>query len=181
MALNTKTKALALLSIVVLAMIVSGILLTTQAADTVTAANNETAAVTTETSDSTTATAETCPMLPGWDNRGMGFGRHIMGPGRHGFGGFGAIEVSEEFEETVTSIAENDTDVQNLIAEGYNVTSVNPIIKTVIDAEGDIVTKASSAVVMLQKDTTGLAYVTVDVEEAKVTQIVILTRTVIEK
>jgi hypothetical protein len=50
-----------------------------------------------------------------------------------------------------------------------------------VDAEGNVVTKATSAIVMLQKDTTGLATVTVNIEEAKVTQIVILTRTVIEK
>jgi hypothetical protein len=71
--------------------------------------------------------------------------------------------------------------VQKLIADGYNVTSVRPIIKTVIDAEGNVVTKATSAVLTLQKDTTGQATVMVDIEEAKVTQIVILTRTVIEK
>ena len=81
----------------------------------------------------------------------------------------------------MTNIAKSDTDVQNLLADGYNITSVRPIIKTVVDAEGDVVTKATSAVLMLQKDTTGLASVMVNLEEAKVTQIVILTRTVIEK
>ena len=70
---------------------------------------------------------------------------------------------------------------QNLIADGYNVTSVKPIIKTMVDAEGNVVTKATSAVLMLQKDTTGHASVMVDIEEAKVTQIVIITRTVIDK
>jgi hypothetical protein len=59
-----------------------------------------------------------------------------------------------------------------------------PIIKTVIDADGTLVTKATIAVVMLQKDTesaAGVASVLVDLENSKVTQIVILTRTVIDK
>jgi hypothetical protein len=101
--------------------------------------------------------------------------------GRRGFGGVGPIEVSEEFKQTVINIAENDSDVQNLITEGYNATAIRPILKTVIDAEGNVVTKATSAVLILQKDTTGYATVTVDIEGAKVTQIVILTRTVIDK
>jgi hypothetical protein len=41
--------------------------------------------------------------------------------------------------------------------------------------------KATSAIVMLEKGTTGHASVWVNVDEAKVTRIVILTRTVIEK
>ncbi|MEJ2363121.1 MAG: hypothetical protein P8017_00305, partial [Deltaproteobacteria bacterium] len=98
-----------------------------------------------------------------------------------GFRRFAPIEVSEDFKQTVTTIAENDTDVQNLINDGYNVTSINPIISTIIDGEGNVVTKATSAVLILQKDTTGHATVMVNIEQAKVTQIVILTRTVIDK
>ena len=154
-----------------------GFLLTTQAADT-------TNTTTTDTTNTITVTADNnYTAVPGWDNGCMGFRGpgHGMGFGRHGFGGFGPIEVSDEFKEKVTTIAENDTDVQSLIVNGYNVTSINPIVKTVVDAEGNVVTKATSAIVMLQKDTTGFATVTVNIEEAKVTQIVILTRTVIEK
>ena len=154
-----------------------GFLLTTQAADT-------TNTTTTDTTNTITVTADNnYTAVPGWDNGCMGFRGpgHGMGFGRHGFGGFGPIEVSDGFKEKVTTIAENDTDVQSLIVNGYNVTSINPIVKTVVDAEGNVVTKATSAIVMLQKDTTGFATVTVNIEEAKVTQIVILTRTVIEK
>jgi hypothetical protein len=71
--------------------------------------------------------------------------------------------------------------VQNLLNQGYNLTAVKPIIKTVIEANGDVTTKATSAIVMLQKDTSGRAFVFVNLEEGKVTRIVILTRTVIEK
>jgi len=115
---------------------------------------------------------------------GMGFGGgHRSGP-TEAFGGLGAIEVSEEFEQKVTDIAENDSDVQNLLADGYNITAIRPIIKNVVDADGYVTTKATSAIVMLQKDTSdasGFASVSVDVEAAKVTQVVISTRTVIDK
>jgi hypothetical protein len=177
MSINKKIMALTLLTLVAFAAVMGGFLLTTQATDT----SNTTVTDTTNTTTATTDNNYTA--IPGWDNGWMDFGGpgHDMGFGRHGFGGFGPIEVSDEFKEKVTTIAENDTDVQSLIADGYNVTSVNPIIKTMVDAEGNVVTKATSAVVMLQKDTTGQASVLVDLEQAKVTQIVILTRTVIEK
>jgi hypothetical protein len=110
----------------------------------------------------------------------------IFGPrqGPHGGRGFGrgfGFEVSEEFEENVLTIAEGDEDVQALLDDGYNVTGVRPIIKTVVDGEGNVVTKATDAIVMLEKEDTGRAGVWVNLDEAKVTEIVILTRTVIEK
>jgi hypothetical protein len=104
------------------------------------------------------------------------------GFGRHGFGwGGGSVTVSDEYKDKVISIAKNDSDVQNLLADGYNITKVIPIISTTVEADGTVTMKATTAVVMLEKDTTGKAFVTVNVEEGKVTQIVILTRTVIEK
>jgi hypothetical protein len=179
MAMNGKSKALALFSVIAIAAIVSGILLVPQM---VNAAETGDTALTTQTSDTTTATQETNEtILPDWNNDCIGFGRHGMRFGMRDFGGFAPVEVSEEFQQTVTNIAANDTDVQNLINDGYNVTSVRPILKTVIDGEGTVVTKATSAVLTLQKDTTGHATVMVNIEEAKVTQIIILTRTVIDK
>ena len=112
---------------------------------------------------------ETCGLPRGWGH--FGFGR----------GYYGFVEVSEEFEESVINIAKGDPDVQELLADGYNITGVMPIIKARVEANGDVVIKATSAIVMLRKDTTGSASVWVDVEEARVTRIVILTRTVIEK
>jgi len=58
---------------------------------------------------------------------------------------------------------------------------VRPIIKAIVEADGDVVMKVTTAIVMLRKDTTGSASVWVNVEEGKVTRIEILTRTVIEK
>lgn len=148
----TKRKSLILLSIIALAAMLGSLYLTVYAAD-----NGE------ETNIG--------PI-------GMCGGRH---GGMRGGGPFGSIEVSEEYKAKVISIAESDSDVQGLIADGYNVTGVRPIIKYVVDANGDVSMKATSAVVMLEKGTTGRASVLVNLTEAKVTQIVILTRTVIDK
>ena len=98
-----------------------------------------------------------------------------------GPGCFGFVEVSEEFKENVTNVAQNDSDVQNLLNDGYNITGVRPIIKTIVEADGTLETKATSAIVALEKGTTGHATVWVDLQEAKVTEIVIVTRTVIDK
>lgn len=109
-----------------------------------------------------------------------GFGGHRgCGPGF--MGGLGNIEVSSEYTATVNAILNNDTDVQNLITAGYNVTSIRPIIKTVIEADGTLTTKATTAIVTLQNGTSGYAVANVDISQAKVTQIVIFTRTVIDK
>lgn len=171
MTVNRKITALALLSVVAFAAVIGGFLLSTQAADTTATADANTANTATIIVDSN------CSDVLGWNFGGMGFGRHGFG----GFGGFGPVEVSSEFEQNVTNIAKSDTDVQNLLAEGYNITSVRPVIKSVVDADGYVTTKATSAIVMLQKDTSGRASVFVNLEEGKVTRIVILTRTVIEK
>jgi hypothetical protein len=168
--------------VVAIAAIVSGVILIPQMAKATTDTGD------TSLVDQVTDTAETVAtqaanetVLPSWNYNCAGFGMRGMGFGRHGFGGYGPIEVSDEFKQTVTSIAENDTDVQNLLNDGYNATAIRPVIITVIDAEGNVVTKASTAILILQKDTTGYASVTVNIDEAKVTQIVILTRTVIDK
>lgn len=105
-----------------------------------------------------------------------GFGRH-----RCGCGFEESITVSQEFKDNVINIAKNDTDVQNLLANGYNITDIRPIIKTTVEADGTVTMKATTAIVMLSQNSTGRATVTVDVDQAKVTRIIILTRTVIEK
>jgi hypothetical protein len=113
---------------------------------------------------------------------GHGFGRRGFGWQEFGWGG--NITVSQAYKDNVISIAKNDSDVQNLLAEGYNITGIRPIISTVIEADGTVTMKATTAIVVLEKDTTnasGRAFVTVNVEEGKVTRIEILTRTVIEK
>jgi hypothetical protein len=171
-----KKKALILLSTVVVAAVIGGIVL-----------------------NACSTTAKACTMInnngdaQGWYGwKGWGFvgptisNITVVKPAicrgwmyRHGYRGF--VEVSEEFKENVINIAKNDTDVQKLLNEGYNITYVRPIVKAIVEKDGTIITKATSAILMLQKNTTGRAAVTVDVENAKVTKIVILTKTVIQK
>ena len=112
------------------------------------------------------------------DFGGFGFGRPRHG---RGCGPFPAITVSEEYRNNVINMAQNDTDVQALIAEGYSVTDVRPIINTTIEADGTVMMKATTAIVTLVKDTTGKAMVWVDVESATVTRIEIQSITIIDK
>lgn len=195
-----RSKGLILLTIVAMATILGGVALTTAGADNAEDTNDQTLVVDTKsqsTIDQTSAvveneessielltvvtdTNETPNDSEGFMQQGM---MPMFGPrrGPHGGRGFGFVEVSEEFEENVLAIAENDEDVQTLLDDGYNVTIVRPIIKTVVDGEGNVVTKATDAIVMLVKEDTGRASAWVNLDEAKVTEIVILTRTVIEK
>jgi len=164
-----KRKALILLSVVIVVAIISGIVLN---------------AYSTANAQTTVNCEQGWNFGAGWfiGNISMGM-RGMPHGGMRGRGcfGYGFIEVSEEFKQNVTNIAQNDTDVQNLLTEGYNITAVKPIIKTIVEGDGTVVTKATSAILMLEKDTTSYASVWVDLEEAKVTRIVILTRTVIVK
>jgi hypothetical protein len=191
MSIDRKTKGLTVLSLILVASIASGILLASQAtsvaattSDVQTNLNTEPAVLTTTTSDNTDSsnnvTTDIPRILPGWCEGPMGFGRRGRGFGG-GFGGFGQVQVSDEYKTAVTTIATSDTDVQQLIADGYNITRIMPIMKTTIDAQGNVTTQATNATVVLVKDKTGYALVSVDLSQNKVTQIVTFTKTVIEK
>jgi hypothetical protein len=179
--INRKTLALTLLTITAFAAIVGELMVTAQATETNSAATDTNTTVTTyQSSDAA--------VLQYWDVGGnmtgeQGFGGGPRGHGGGGgfMGGMGNIEVSSEYTANVNAILEADTDVQNLISEGYNVTSIHPMVKDIVEADGTIATKANTATVMLQNGTSGYATVSVDIENAKVTQIVIITRTVIDK
>jgi len=187
--MNKKIKVLALLSVILVATIAASLVLAMQS--TAKADRNSPVA-----SDVTsTPSAVNAPNNGGFFNNGyMGFGGPGgMGRGFGGFGGFGgnfssvmmpgrfgSIQVSSDFTQNVTNMAKSDSDVQNLLNQGYNITSVRPVISTVIDGNGNVVTKASSADVILQS-TTGRAFVVVDLDQAKVTKIVTLTVTEIDK
>ncbi|MEM3578357.1 MAG: hypothetical protein QXX51_07950 [Candidatus Bathyarchaeia archaeon] len=164
-----KRKALILLSIVVAVAIISGIVLN---------------AYSTANAQATVNSEQGWNFGAGWFIGNMSMGMRGMpygGMRGRGCFGYGSVEVSEEFKQNVINIAKNDTDVQNLLNEGYNITAVKPIIKTIVEGDGTVITKATSAILILEKDTTGRAFVWVNLEQAKVTRIEILTRTVIEK
>jgi hypothetical protein len=125
-----------------------------------------------------TAEASTATNMTRGEFGGFGFGR--PGHGR-GCGPPFTFTVSEEYKTNVITVAENDTDVQALMAEGYNVTDVRPIIETIVEADGTVTMKATTAIVALVKDTTGRAMVWVDIESVTVTRIEIHSITIIDK
>jgi hypothetical protein len=95
--------------------------------------------------------------------------------------GFGPlISVSEEFKENVMNIAKSDPDVQNLLDAGYENVCVKPIIKAIVQGNGDVTFKATSALVTLRKNGSWAA-VHVDLEAGKITKIVKVEWTVIKK
>ena len=118
------------------------------------------------------------------------------GPMMNGFGCGGqgprmnpcvSINVSQEFKDNVIDIAKNDTDFQNLLNQGYNVTDLQPIITATVQGDGTVTMKATSAIIMLTQNATiqnttslGRALVWVNVDQAKVTRIETMTRTIIE-
>jgi hypothetical protein len=109
------------------------------------------------------------------------------GMGHRMDGGFGggfdheAIQISADFTANVTNIANSDSDVQNLLSQGFNITSIRPIITTSIDGNGNIVTQASTANVLLVGNNGSRSFVVVDLSQAKVIKIVTLAVTEINK
>jgi hypothetical protein len=180
--MNTKTKALTLLAVVAFAAIAGSLIFAMQS--TVKADNSSVA------SDSETTPAAVNPpndnftCNPDFMGRGPGMmmerGFGGMGPRGMGHGGMGDIQVSADFTANVTNIANRDSDVQNLLSQGYNITSIRPVITTSVDGNGNVVTKASTADLTLI-GTNGRALVVVDLTQAKVTKIVTLTMTEIDK
>ncbi len=151
-----KRSAVILFSVVAVAALLSGVALTVYAAD-----NEEEAPV--------------MPVFREWR-------RAVRGRWGLGGGCVGRLEVSDDYEANVMAIAESDADVQELLASGYSIVGVRPIVTSIVDADGDVVTRASSAIVLLAKeDATGHAWARVDLDAGKVTKIVIVSRTVIDK
>lgn len=95
--------------------------------------------------------------------------------------GFVRIEVSEEFKSNVLKILQSDADAAKLLEEGYNITGVKPILTATVTGSGEVSWKAAKAIVTLVKDRTGFAEIVVDIGQGKVTKIMTVTRSVIEK
>lgn len=120
-------------------------------------------------------------VLPPWGNGNAetvpnGWPRWMV----HGRGCFGLLEVSEAFKNKALDIAKSDKDVQSLLNDGYSVTGVRPVVKAVVGEDGSVTMKATGAILTLSKDS-ARAIVKVDLENAKVTGITILTKTTITK
>jgi hypothetical protein len=187
--MNSKTKALALLSVITIALVAGSLIYMNQStakADTTTsvAADSETTP-----SSSVNATDNDPNILNGFGNGPMamgmeprfGMGHRGMARGFGGGLGSGAIQLSADFTANVTNIAKSDSDVQNLLTQGFNITSIRPVITTSIDGNGNISTKASTANVLLEGNNGSRAFVIVDLSQAKVTKIVTMMITEIDK
>jgi hypothetical protein len=172
--MNTRTKALTLLAIVAVAAIAGSLIFAMQPTAK---ADNNTAAVASDSEPTSTAITQTADNFT-FNQGGMCFRGHGMMD--RGFGGTRGIQVSSDYTANVTNIANNDSDVQNLLSQGYNITSIRPVITTTIDGNGNVVTKASTADLTLV-GTNGRAFVVVDLNQAKVTKIVTITVTEIDK
>jgi len=181
--LNTKTRALAVLSMIIVATVAGALIYSIQST-----VKGDTSNIVAADAESTTEPLAVDGSEIGFNSfeNGMALGiesrfgmGHRGGPNR--MGGLRGIQVSSEFTQNVTTIAQNDSDVQNLLSQGYNITSIRPVISTIIDGNGNIATKASTANVLLEGDNGSRAFVVVDLSQAKVTKIVTLAVTVIEK
>lgn len=156
MLIVNKQKSLLLLSVLAIAAVMSGFAITAYATE----------------NDLNDTEFPDFPM-----HRGLGRGRgHCQG------GMFGPVEVSEEYEANVITIAENDEDVEALLEDGYTIAGVKPLIKSYVDADGDVTVTATTAVVtLITEDSTSRAAVIVDLNTNSVSQIGIMTQTLIEK
>lgn len=136
--------------------------------------------------------ATTTITTPAYNDNG-----YFMGGSGHG-GGHGcgmdpwtSITVSQGFKDNAINIAKNDTDFRNLLSQGYNITDVRPLINATVEADDTVTLKAASAIITLMQSPTtaqntttttmGRALVWVNIDQAKVTRIVTMTKTVIEK
>ena len=183
--MNTRTKALVLVSVIAIATVAGSLIFVMQSVKA-----DPTALVASD-SDLTPSTVNaTNNGLTGFYGFGGGpimIGEPGFGIGHRGlvrgFDGFctSGIQVSSDFTANVTNIVNSDSDVQNLLSQGYNITSIRPVVTTIIDGNGNIVTKASTANVLLQGNNGSRSYVVVDLSQAKVTKIVTLNITEIDK
>jgi hypothetical protein len=154
---NTKTKSILLISLVCVSLAIGGVW--------VVSARNEM---------QNNGNGEECGIF-------RGILRQVRLGRRHGWGRLGRLEVSEGYKENAVQIAENDEAVQALLDEGYSTIRVRPMVRARVGPEGKIDAESTDARVILGKEDTGRAIIWVNLEEGKVTKIIILNSTVIVK
>ncbi|MEM1526338.1 MAG: hypothetical protein QW775_04805 [Ignisphaera sp.] len=93
------------------------------------------------------------------------FGRGFARPGI-------IVEVSEEFKQKVIEILELDSNTSSLLVNGYNITRIEPIIRFVIQGDGNVIMRATKAVVLMVKPGEGRAIAYVNLETNTVEKLV---------
>ncbi len=108
---------------------------------------------------------------------GVGFQRmlrhlHMFPPGKGlGLGVGAALELSDELKEGVLAILKEDSNVSELLNEGYNVTAIIPLIKLVVQGDGSIALEVVKVWVNLHKEGEGVVHVLLDYEKGEVVKI----------
>ena len=183
--INKKTVAISLILLTVLSASIGALFIMSSASASSTTSNAGTSINATTSAIPYVNQTSGMPPFGDFMAGNQAFGGGHGGPGgpggMSGMQGMQNLELSSAYNATINSILTNDTDVQNLIAQGYNVTAIHPIVHSVIGADGTITTQATTAIVTMQNGDSGFATVKVDITNSKVTQIVIVTRTVINK
>jgi len=80
------------------------------------------------------------------------------------------VQVSLEYNETVMDILHSNEETSKLLAQGYNVISIRPVIRAYIEGDGTVVFKAQQALVVLSDGSVTVTYL-VDISSRAVTHI----------
>lgn len=179
--MDSKIKVLALISIMVAAAVGGALIFALQS----TAKGQPTNVASDIQPSQTTLSSINATNYNGTTGAFIGFGGPRSFGRGGGFGGFGGnfvngtngsfgIQVSSAYTQNVTNVLNSSSDVQALLSQGYNVTSIRPILTRTIDGNGNVVTQATTANVILQGPN-GRALVVVDLATGKVTKIVTTT------
>jgi hypothetical protein len=78
------------------------------------------------------------------------------------------IEVSPEYNSTIMNVLESNQETSQLLTQGFNVKVISPLIKAYVNANGEVVLKATQAVVTLTNGTAVYTYL-VDISNNSVT------------
>ncbi|MGA3112245.1 MAG: hypothetical protein ABSE15_09480 [Candidatus Bathyarchaeia archaeon] len=181
--MDRKIKVLALISIVVAAAFGTAIVIATQSLAKADATGSLGQSVQPELSSINATNDNGFGFMNGYMGFGGPGGKGEQFGGCGGFGenfvngtavGFGPIQISSAFTQNVTNILNGSTDVKALFSQGWNVTSIRPVITTTLDGNGNVVSQATSANVILE-GTNGRALVVVNLTTDKVTKIITTT------
>jgi hypothetical protein len=149
--IEKKTILLTLLIVAASATVISGLVVKGQAnAETLVTSHPSTTISTAPHNDTMPPFSDMRDMLsenPICQEFGTGRGSHT----------YNNYELSTEYKQTIDDILSSDSDVQNLINKGYNITSIIPQVKNVISADGTVTAKATTVVMILEHGTSGYA------------------------
>ena len=90
------------------------------------------------------------------------------------------VQVSPEYNETVMDILRSNEETSKLLAQGYNVISIRPVIRAYIEGDGTVVFKAQQALVVLSDGSATVTYL-VDISSRAVTHIATINISALKK